>query len=581
MESVAIATTTTSRALPPPFPSAAHRLRRRAASFVPVAAASKRRDGGEGEDAGAGSRRPSSSSGGEPTGLAPYGLSFSPFSKDAAMGLVMNAATGSGWTTGSGMEGPPTAGGAANRPEVSTLPWSLFTKSPRRRMRVAFTCNVCGQRTTRAINPQDAYTGTVFAQGGKANGEARQRRGGTRRGAGARPRLLVVSAVAWALLLLAFHLWSCASPSAYFLSALCRKGGEVVRASDPMEPPLLDTCRDDPDAVAIPKRTPNEIVKKLSYITVDKRDKDSPPLFGGRQTWKQREESFKVNATMKVHCGFMKNSGADMDAVDAEYIQKCKFVVASGIFDGYDIPHQPSNISLRSQKLFCFLMVVDEVSIDFIEQNVTVKVDSEGGKWVGIWRLVTLHRPPFDEPRRNGKVPKILTHRLFPQAWYSIWIDGKMELMVDPLLILERYLWRGKYTFAVAVHKHHRSIYEEGDAIKRRKRYARPLVDLQMKIYYHEGMEPWDAKKRTPSDIPEGAVLIREHTTIVDLFSCLWFNEVNLFTPRDQLSFGYVVHRLGDALKFCMFPTAVQFLVHLAQTHEGALSRWRAKTIPR
>lgn len=83
--------------------------------------------------------------------------------QDAAMGLVMSAATGSGWTTGSGMEGPPTAG-AANRPEVSTLPWSLFTKSPRRRMRVAFTCNVCGQRTTRAINPHAYTDGTVFVQ---------------------------------------------------------------------------------------------------------------------------------------------------------------------------------------------------------------------------------------------------------------------------------------------------------------------------------------------------------------------------------------------------------------------------------
>jgi hypothetical protein len=134
----------------------------------------------------------------------------------------------------------------------------------------------------------------------------------------------------------------------------------------------------------------------------------------------------------------MKNSGADMDDVDVKYIQKCKFVVASGIFDGYDIPHQPSNISIRSQKLFCFLMVVDEVSLDFIEKNTTVKFDKAGGKWVGIWRLITLHRLPFDEPRRNGKVPKILTHRLFPQAWYSIWIDGKMELIVDPLLILER-----------------------------------------------------------------------------------------------------------------------------------------------
>lgn len=83
-------------------------------------------------------------------------------------------------------------------------------------------------------------------------------------------------------------------------------------------------------------------------------------------------------------------------------------------------------------------MVVDEVSLEFIKKNVTVREDNDGGEWVGIWRLILLKHPPYDEPRRNGKVPKILTHRLFPQAQYSIWIDGKMELIVDPLLLLER-----------------------------------------------------------------------------------------------------------------------------------------------
>lgn len=62
-----------------------------------------------------------------------------------------------------------------------------------------------------------------------------------------------------------------------------------------------------------------------------------------------------------------------------------------------------------------------------------------------------------------------------------------------------RYLWRGKHTFAIAQHKHHHSIYEEADAIKRRKRYARPLIDLHMKIYNYEGMKPWSAKEGTIS----------------------------------------------------------------------------------
>ncbi|XP_011074724.1 DNL-type zinc finger protein [Sesamum indicum] len=88
-------------------------------------------------------------------------------SKDAAMGLVLSAANVRGWTTGSGMEGPSMPAGSDPDPgteRVSTFPWSLFTKSPRRRMRVAFTCNVCGQRTTRAINPHAYTDGTVFVQ---------------------------------------------------------------------------------------------------------------------------------------------------------------------------------------------------------------------------------------------------------------------------------------------------------------------------------------------------------------------------------------------------------------------------------
>lgn len=154
----------------------------------------------------------------------------------------------------------------------------------------------------------------------------------------------------------------------------------------------------------------------------------------------------------QVHCGFIPGGGAKMDPTDIEYVKKCRFVVASGIFDGYDIPHQPSNISPRSKKLFCFLMVLDEVSLKFIKSNVTVKKDVRGGQWVGLWRLILLKNSPYDEPRRNGKVPKILTHRLFPQTQYSIWIDGKMELIVDPLLMLERYLSSSAYAKLCFLH---------------------------------------------------------------------------------------------------------------------------------
>ncbi|GAB4832479.1 hypothetical protein Ancab_006501 [Ancistrocladus abbreviatus] len=57
-------------------------------------------------------------------------------------------------------------------------------------------------------------------------------------------------------------------------------------------------------------------------------------------------------------------------------------------------------------------------------------------------------------------------------------------------------------------------------------------------------MEPWNPMKDAVIDVPEGVIIPREHTALNNLFSCLWFNEAHPFTPRDQLSFGYVVYRL-------------------------------------
>ena len=45
-------------------------------------------------------------------------------------------------------------------------------------------------------------------------------------------------------------------------------------------------------------------------------------------------------------------------------------------------------------------------------------------------------------------------------------------------------------------------------------------------------------------DVPEGSMIIRAHTPMSNLFSCLWFNEVDRFTPRDQLSFAYTYQKV-------------------------------------
>lgn len=77
--------------------------------------------------------------------------------------------------------------------------------------------------------------------------------------------------------------------------------------------------------------------------------------------------------------------------------------------------------------------------------------------------------------------------------------------------------------------------------------------------------------------MPEGAIIIREHTAMSNLFSCLWFNEVDLFTPRDQLSFGYVVYRLQGLFKFYMFPNCEYnslFVLHPHTREHSSAVEW-------
>ncbi|MBA0568671.1 hypothetical protein Goshw_028358 [Gossypium schwendimanii] len=210
-------------------------------------------------------------------------------------------------------------------------------------------------------------------------------------------------------------------------------------------------------------------------------------------------------------------------------------VVASAIFGAFDIIQQPKNISEYSKQTICFYMFVDEET----EADLKLNGGLDASKKIGVWRIVVAHNLPYTDGRRNGKIPKLLTHRLFPNARFSLWIDGKLELIVDPYQILERFLWRKNATFAISRHYKRFDVFDEAEANKAAGKYDNASIDFQVNFYKKEGLTPYsEAKLPITSDVPEGCVIIREHVPISNLFTCLWFNEVDLFTSRDQISFS-------------------------------------------
>ncbi|CAN0910718.1 Probable hexosyltransferase MUCI70 [Linum grandiflorum] len=303
------------------------------------------------------------------------------------------------------------------------------------------------------------------------------------------------------------------------------------------------------EAIALMPKLPSfsPVLKELTYIyenPLTKYGEFGGSDFGGYPTVAQRTDSYDIRESMSVHCGFVRgtragrNTGYDIAETDLDAMDQCRgVVVSSAIFAAFDDIQQPSNISEFAKRTVCFFMFVDEETETYLQSSGQIS----DGKKVGVWRIVRIHNSPYTDGRRTGKIPKLLPHRLFPNSRFSIWIDGKLELVVDPYQILERHLWRKNATFAISRHYKRFDVYAEAEANKAAGKYDNASIDFQIDFYRKEGLTPYTPDKYPIiSDVPEGCVIIREHVPISNLFTCLWFNEVDRFTSRDQISFSTV-----------------------------------------
>jgi hypothetical protein len=73
-------------------------------------------------------------------------------------------------------------------------------------------------------------------------------------------------------------------------------------------------------------------------------------------------------------------------------------------------------ISDYSKENVCFVMFVDEQTLSKLSSEGNAPDDSGH---VGLWKIVIMRNSPYKDMRKTGKVPKFLSHRLFPFSRYS------------------------------------------------------------------------------------------------------------------------------------------------------------------
>ncbi|CAJ1935775.1 unnamed protein product [Sphenostylis stenocarpa] len=91
---------------------------------------------------------------------------------------------------------------------------------------------------------------------------------------------------------------------------------------------------------------------------------------------------------------------------------------------------------------------------------------------------------------------------------------------------------------AISKHPYFVHTIEEAMATARWKKWWDVnALKMQMETYY----------------VPDSALILTKHGLSSNLFSCLVFNELEAFNPRDQLAFAFVRDHMNPKLKLNMF----------------------------
>ncbi|KAI9197571.1 hypothetical protein LWI28_000874 [Acer negundo] len=291
--------------------------------------------------------------------------------------------------------------------------------------------------------------------------------------------------------------------------------------------------------------------------------------FGANFSTQKRISYFDhSNDNVEVPCGFFKEF--PITTSDRIAMEICSgVVVVSAIFNNHDKIRQPRGLGSKTLDTVCFFMFVDEATLKGLDYHQLISTKSNEYR-IGAWRIVKVSSNElYDNPAMNGVIPKYLVHRLFPNSKFSVWIDAKLQLTSDPLLLIHSLVVSENVDMAISQHPFFIHTMEEAMATARWKKWWDvESLQTQMETYCENGLQPWTSNKLPyPSDVPDSGLIVRKHGLRSNLFSCLVFNELEAFNPRDQLAFAYVRDGMTPKLKLNMFDVEVFEQVAMEYRH--------------
>ncbi len=210
----------------------------------------------------------------------------------------------------------------------------------------------------------------------------------------------------------------------------------------------------------------------------------------------------------------MMRFGGGAPPTPIDYCQVGGIYVYSCVTNGYDLLFPPA-IQRRDVKFALF---------------------SDLSQTFGAWRLLPL-QIDLACPISSNRHHKFFPHRLFPNADYSIYIDGNIGIIGDISALIDEFI-ASNAAIGVFRHRDRKNVLEEVIACIDKGRFD----DADMLSY--TGQIKFMLSDGMPDDQPltDNAIIFRSHkheklTQAMDD----WWAQFNTYTKRDQISLPYVL----------------------------------------
>ena len=147
------------------------------------------------------------------------------------------------------------------------------------------------------------------------------------------------------------------------------------------------------------------------------------------------------------------------------------------------------------------------------------------------WGKLKVIKPEFEDPTRDARKIKILSHKWFPEYEYTLWMDGCVRAPdFDSDRLIESWL-QGK-DLATFQHPERDCLYQEATIVSHFLRDKPEIIKSQIGRYRALGFPPGKG-------LAETRILLRKNTKTVALFNDCWWNEIVHGCRRDQVSFPF------------------------------------------